>query len=139
MGFFDHDDARDANEQVYGYEGEVQEEHKAKFSHELIAGAAGFEAMKAYEDHLRKIGQPVTHSTMKELLAGFAAAEVDKLFESKGMCDACVICFFLLMRAAVGLDFIDREKAKHHAKEQAEHLAKQRYGEGNTGYEYANQ
>jgi hypothetical protein len=84
MGFFDHDEGADCREQVYGYEGQIQEEHQSKFSHELIAGAAGFEAMKAYEDHLRNLGQPVSHSTMKELLAGFAAAEVDKLFETKG-------------------------------------------------------
>jgi len=119
MGFFDHDDAQEVHQQVYGYDGRVQEEHKGKFSHEVIAGAAGFEAMKAYEDHLRKTGQPVTHSTMKELLAGFASAEVDKLFESKG------------------LDFIDRKEAEHHAKQQAHHYAEQRYGRDNTGYEYA--
>jgi hypothetical protein len=33
-------------------------EHKAKLSHELIGGAAGFEAMKAYEQHCAKNGQP---------------------------------------------------------------------------------
>lgn len=85
MGWFDHDEARNASQEVYGYEGQVQEQHKGKFSHELIAGAAGFEAVKAYEDHLRKEGQPVSHSTMKELLAGFAMAEVDKLVETKGV------------------------------------------------------
>jgi hypothetical protein len=37
---------------VYG----GQEEHKGKFSHELIAGAASFEAFKAFEDHRRKEG-----------------------------------------------------------------------------------
>jgi len=119
MGFFSHDDAADVHQQVYGYDGQVQEQHKSKFSHEVVAGAAGFEAMKAYEDHLRKQGAPVEHSTMKELLAGFAAAEVDKLFETKG------------------LDFVDKEKAKHHAKQQAEQYAEQRYGQGNTGFEYA--
>ncbi len=36
----------------------------------------------------------------KEILAGIAGAEVDKLFETKG------------------LDFLDREKAKHHARQQ---------------------
>jgi hypothetical protein len=52
--------------------------------HAAIAGAAGFEAMKAYENHLRATGQEPSHSLMKELLAGFAAAEVDKLAETKG-------------------------------------------------------
>jgi hypothetical protein len=81
-------------------------EHKAKLSHELIGGAAGFEAMKAYEQHCAKNGQPPSvsacvmrvaalhllvltvsqHAMAKELLAGFAAAEVDRLFETKGEC-----------------------------------------------------
>jgi hypothetical protein len=34
--------------------------------------------MKAYENHLRATGQQPSHELMKELLAGFAAAEVDK-------------------------------------------------------------
>jgi hypothetical protein len=71
-------------------------------------------AMKAYEDHVRRSGEPVSHPLMKELLAGFAAAEVDKLFETRG------------------LDFLDREKAKHRAVQQAHHLAEQQYGPGGT-------
>jgi hypothetical protein len=50
----------------------------------VIAGAAGFAAMKAYEDHLRATGAEPSHALMKELLAGFAAAEIDKLVETKG-------------------------------------------------------
>jgi len=119
FSFFSHDDAKAANEEVYNYDGPVQEEHKAKWTHEFVAGAAGFEAMKAYENHLRERGEPVNHSLMKELLAGFAAAEVDKLVESKG------------------LDWIDAEEAKKKAIAQAQALAEERYGEGNTGYEYA--
>jgi hypothetical protein len=37
-----------------------------------------------------------------------------------------------------GLDFIDKEQAKHHAKQQAERYAEQRYG-GDTGFDYAQQ
>jgi hypothetical protein len=70
--------------------------------------------MKAYEDHVRRTGQQVSHPFMKELLAGFAAAEVDKLFETKG------------------LDYLDREKAKRHAVQQAHHLANEQYGQGGT-------
>lgn len=55
-------------------------------------------------------GTSVSHGFAKELLAGFAGAEVDKLAETKGM------------------DFLDREKAKHHAKKQAEHLYDEHYG-----------
>lgn len=43
-------------------------------------------------------------------MAGIAGGEVDKLFETKG------------------LDFLDREKAKHQAKKQAEHLYDEQYG-----------
>ena len=44
-------------------------------------------------------------------IAGIAGAEVDKLFETKG------------------LDFIDREKAKRHAKQQAEQMYDHQYGD----------
>lgn len=45
------------------------------------------------------------------MLAGIAGAEVDKLFETKG------------------LDAWDREKAKRHAKKQAEEMYDQQYGD----------
>jgi len=69
-------------------------------------------ALKAYEDHVRSSGEQVSHPMMKEMLAGFAAAEVDKLFETKG------------------LDYLDREKAKRMAIEQVHHLANEKYGSG---------
>ncbi len=72
-------------------------------------------AMKAYEDHCRESGETVSHGKMKELLAAFAAAEVDKLVETKG------------------LDFLDREKLKHLASHQAHALANEKYGEGQVG------
>ncbi|TGJ85766.1 hypothetical protein E0Z10_g2968 [Xylaria hypoxylon] len=85
--------------------------HESHLSHELIAGGASFEAMKLFEDRQRNEGKPVSHAFAKELLASIAGAEVDKLFETKG------------------LDAFDREKAKHQAKKQAEHLYEQQYGE----------
>ncbi|GFZ43321.1 hypothetical protein JCM24511_01041 [Saitozyma sp. JCM 24511] len=102
MGLFDffNNDAS-GRDQVYNIDPN-NPEHKAKLSHELIGGAAGFEAMKAYEQHCARNGQPPSHAMAKELLAGFAAAEVDRLFETKG------------------LDAYDREEAKRHAKQQAE-------------------
>jgi hypothetical protein len=63
-------------------------------------------------------GKPISHQFAKELLVGFAGAEVDKLAETKGM------------------DFIDREKAKHQAKEQAEHLYDQHYIQGQGADQY---
>jgi hypothetical protein len=93
------------HDQVY----QGSEEHKASWSHELIGGAAGFAAMRAYEAKEAREGKPQSHALAKELLAGFAAAEADKLFETKG------------------LDFIDREKAKHQAKLAAEQMYNERY------------
>lgn len=46
-------DSEGAHRQVYS-----GQEHEAKFSHELLAGAASFEAMKLFEDHHRKEGKP---------------------------------------------------------------------------------
>jgi len=113
---FPHQQAEQHYQDVY----HNPQPHQSSLTHEAIAGAAGFAAMKAYESHLRATGQQPTHSMMKEILAGIAAAEVDKLAETKG------------------LDFIDRQKAKRMAAHQAHQLADQRYG-GGTGYEYAQQ
>ncbi|KAI8627637.1 hypothetical protein F5Y19DRAFT_477163 [Xylariaceae sp. FL1651] len=103
---FGFDESRDARDQVYD-----QEPHQSHLSHELIGGGAAFEAMKLFEDRQRKEGKTVNHAFAKEMLAGIAGAEVDKLFETKG------------------LDAYDREKAKHHAKKQAEHLYDEQYGQ----------
>ena len=89
--------------------------------------------MKIFEDQQRKQGMPsfspsvhshfslvlltiysgkvVNHQFAKEMLVGIAGAEVDKLFETKG------------------LDFLDKEKAKRHAEKQAEHLYDQQYSQ----------
>lgn len=124
------DECESARDAAYDYDGN---NHEAHFSHELVAGAAAFAGMKAFEDHQRNEGRSislyarepdavavlltlqvpgrqVSHSFAKELIAGFAGAEVDKLAETKG------------------LDFLDREKAKHHSKRQAEHLYDEQYG-----------
>ena len=102
---FGWDEGRDSYQQAY------ESDNKAEFSHELLSGGAGFAAMKVFEDHQRKEGKPVSHQFAKELLAGFAAAEVDKLAETKGA------------------DFIDRERAKRDASRNAENLYDQHYGD----------
>lgn len=102
FGFGEAKEHRDAV-----YEGQ----HEGKLSHEIVAGGAAFEAMKLFEDRQRKNGEPVKHQFAKEMIAGIAGAEVDKLFETKG------------------LDYIDREKAKRHAEKQAEHLYQEQYGD----------
>jgi len=66
----------------------------------LLPGAAAFEAMRQYEKHEEREGKPQSHAFAKELIAGFAGAEADKLFETKG------------------LSFLDREEAKRHARQQ---------------------
>ncbi|KAM0746815.1 hypothetical protein T439DRAFT_306271 [Meredithblackwellia eburnea MCA 4105] len=105
MGFFHKHEPSEAQAHVEVYTTEVVDDtHKAKWSHEFIAGAAAFEAARKYEEHQKAEGKPANHALAKELIAGFAGAEVDKLFETKG------------------LDFIDREKAKHQAKKDAEKI-----------------
>ncbi|KJA25335.1 hypothetical protein HYPSUDRAFT_76067 [Hypholoma sublateritium FD-334 SS-4] len=95
MGWFSDD-----SDQAGAYDQVVNAPHKATLSHELIAAAASYEAAKAYEKHCEENGQPASHAEAKEILAGFSGAFVDRIVETKG------------------LDFFDKEKAKHAAKEQ---------------------
>ncbi|RAK99591.1 DUF3759 domain-containing protein [Aspergillus ibericus CBS 121593] len=60
-------------------------EHKAKLSHEVIGGAAAYEAMKSWEEHQARNGKPDNHAQAKEILAGLAGAFIDKEFEEKGI------------------------------------------------------
>ncbi|KAL1698927.1 hypothetical protein EV121DRAFT_217280 [Schizophyllum commune] len=95
MGWFSDD-----SEQAQAYEQVQNAPHKAELSHELIAGAAAYEAAKAYEKHVDKA---------KEIFAGFAGAFVDRIVETKG------------------LDYVDAEKAKHHANRHAEDALASQY------------
>ncbi|KAJ9629283.1 hypothetical protein H2203_001653 [Taxawa tesnikishii (nom. ined.)] len=101
-------DSHDAYNQVYNND---DDQNQSSLGHEVIAGGAAFAGFKAFEDHQRKEGKPVEHAFAKELLAGFAAAEVDKLAETKGE------------------DFVDREKAKREAKRNAENMYDEHYGQ----------
>ncbi|ORZ25053.1 hypothetical protein BCR42DRAFT_399282 [Absidia repens] len=80
----------------------ASEEHKGSLTHEVIAGAAAYQALKAYNEHCEKNGKPVEHAKAKQILAGFAGGALDKLVETKG------------------LDFIDKQKAKRQAEDQLE-------------------
>ncbi|KIL65311.1 hypothetical protein M378DRAFT_162252, partial [Amanita muscaria Koide BX008] len=85
---------------------EVKKGHHATLSHEVIAGAAAYEAAKLYEDHVKKNGKPPSHEKAKEIFAGLAAVAVTHLFETKG------------------LDAYDKEKVERDARAHAsEHLA----------------
>jgi hypothetical protein len=101
---FGHSSAEKAHEAVYGGQ------HEGSLTHELLAGAASFEAMRMYEQRQREQGEEVSHGFAKEMLAAFVGAEVDKLFETKG------------------LDYLDRDEAKRRAMEQAQALYDERYG-----------
>lgn len=63
MGLFDFfSNGSSDRDQVYNIDPN-NEEHKSKLSHELIGGAAGFEAMKAYEQHCAQNGKPQSVSS----------------------------------------------------------------------------
>ncbi|KAF4632882.1 hypothetical protein G7Y89_g5248 [Cudoniella acicularis] len=97
MGFFSDD-----SDQAQAYNQYNDQPHKSSITHELLAGAASYEAAKAYEQHVEKNGQPASHDKAKEIFAGFAGAFVDREVETRG------------------LDFIDKEKAKRQAQEYAQ-------------------
>ncbi|CAI9628568.1 unnamed protein product [Alternaria burnsii] len=114
MGFWDRNE--DNYQQVY--ENDNFEENKSSLGHEVIAGGAAFAGFKAFEDHQRKEGKPVSHQFAKELLAGFAGAEVDKLAETKGE------------------DWFDREKAKRSAEQHAERMYDEHYIDNHEADQY---
>ncbi|KAL0094647.1 hypothetical protein J3Q64DRAFT_1629259 [Phycomyces blakesleeanus] len=90
-----------------------EEKHKAEWTHQIIAGAAAFEAMRLYNKKQAEEGPIDDHHLAKEIIAGLAGASVDHFAETKG------------------IDWVDRQKAKHAAKEDAEKLYTQQ-----TGYEF---
>jgi hypothetical protein len=120
--------AKEAHVAVYGEDGRnaerpsgpqqarPKEKNKGSWTHEMIAAAAGFEAMRTYERHQAKqTGQPPNHSIVKGILAGLAAAAVDRLIETKG------------------LDWIDAQRAKTGAARAAENMVEQvERGNGNS-------
>ncbi|KAG0272420.1 hypothetical protein BGZ95_011848 [Linnemannia exigua] len=97
FGFGNHEDAYN---QIYG-----GQTHHSQWSHELIAGAAAFEAMKSIER-----GRPEDkHKLTREVFAALAGAEADKLFETHG------------------LDALDRERANLQARQEAEKVFDQNF------------
>lgn len=96
---------RDAYEAVY----RGRRPHH-QVTHELLAAAVGFEAMRMYEHQREREGIPVHHRVAKELLAAFVAAEIDKHFDTGRY------------------HHLNRHEAHRMAREQAEYLWQQRYG-----------
>jgi Protein of unknown function (DUF3759) len=105
MGLLDMLGARGAYDQVYG--GGMPHHD---MTHEVLAGAAGFEAVRMYEHHRQREGIVEHHELGKELLAGFAAAEIDKHMAEGRM------------------GHLDHEQARRMARDQAHHLWQQQYG-----------
>lgn len=118
---FGWDDASQAHQDVYGQDG-PQPDNQASFTHEALAGAAGFEAMRKYQQHEQANGVAENHTFAKDILAGFAGGEADKLVETKGE------------------NFYDREKMKRDAQQNASDYYDQQYqggggqGGGDSGY-----
>lgn len=52
----------DDSHPAQAYDQVTQRPHEAKWSHELIGGAAAYEAAKAYEDHVAKNGEHLLHT-----------------------------------------------------------------------------
>ena len=111
MGLFDFLRANEAYDDVYGGR---RPHHEV--THEMLAGAAGFEAMRMFEHHRENEGIPEHHELAKELLAGFATAEVEKHFENGYY------------------DHLDREQAQLQAQQQANYLYDQQYGQYEPQY-----
>lgn len=99
-----------AAQNAYGQVYDNQIPHP-EVSHELLAGAAGFAAMHMYEKHRESEGITEHHELGKELIAGFAAAEVDKHFE------------------AGRFNHLEREQARMQAQQQAQYLYDQQYSQ----------
>jgi len=106
MSHYDRHRAREAHDLVYG--GHYRHHHE--MTHELLAAAAGFEAMRLWEHHLQREGLHPHHQLAKELLAAFVAAEIDKHFE----------------RGHYG--HLNRHDARRLAHAQAEYLWSDQYG-----------
>ncbi|KAK4679963.1 hypothetical protein QC764_208890 [Podospora pseudoanserina] len=113
MGFFDFIEARDARDQLYS--NDDRPSSKPNLGHEILGGAAAFEAMHLWEKEQRRKGEPVSHGFAKEALAAMAGAEADKLWERHHGRD--------------GGNERDRERGREHARRQVEELYDQQYGE----------
>lgn len=66
--------------------------------------------MKEWEKRQRSEGKEVDHAFAKEMIAGIAGGEIDKLVETKG------------------LDYIDTERAKQEARDQIDRHYDNTYG-----------
>ncbi|KAK4177601.1 hypothetical protein QBC36DRAFT_345336 [Triangularia setosa] len=113
MGFFDFDERgqRRPRQNVLPQRPRA----KGSISHEMLGGAAAFEAMHLWEKQQRRKGESVSHGFAKEALAAMAGAEADKLWERH--------------HGRNGGNERDREREREHARRQVEKLYDQQYGQ----------
>ncbi|KAI8093129.1 uncharacterized protein BX664DRAFT_328994 [Halteromyces radiatus] len=62
----------------------VYHEKKSHASHQLLAGAVAYQAVKIWEKQQEEKGEEVSHGTLKKVVASIAAAELVKLIEERG-------------------------------------------------------
>ncbi|KAK4046704.1 hypothetical protein OIV83_005907 [Microbotryomycetes sp. JL201] len=122
MGLFNFGDD---SQQFQAYQQVQQGEHKSSWSHELIAGAAAFEAARAYEKHVAQNGPPPNHQLAKVrqiFRVTVPATRANGLtFGPRASCspDLLELKPTSSSKLTASLDFIDRERAQHQAREQA--------------------
>lgn len=98
--------AEELHRQVY----QEKPEKKAHLSHQLIAGAAAFEAVKAYRRHQEAKGEEVSHSFIKQSVAALAASQIVKFAEEHDWSSK------------------DKEEATRQAQAAAEHYSTREFG-----------
>ncbi|KAJ5887898.1 hypothetical protein N7495_007939 [Penicillium taxi] len=94
MGWFDNDTPEAKSQKIVN----VNNHHNAKWTFELLGGAAAYEAIQAYEDHEAREGKIEDRVKAKEFIATAISAYIAREVESKG------------------IDYVDLNKAKYHAQ-----------------------
>ncbi|KAI8142623.1 hypothetical protein BJV82DRAFT_615525 [Fennellomyces sp. T-0311] len=61
-----------------------KKKNKSHLSYELMAGAAAFAAVKAWENKKEEDGEPMEHAFAKKMVASFAAAQITKMIAERG-------------------------------------------------------
>ena len=72
-------------------------------------------------------GKAVNHQFAKELLAGFAGGEIDKLAETHGA-GSTSLALMTSAKINLGMNEYDKLRAHHQAKEKSRDLFDQQYG-----------
>ncbi|ORE07943.1 hypothetical protein BCV72DRAFT_261795 [Rhizopus microsporus var. microsporus] len=88
LGWKDHDKTRLLKEdELQKAHDKVYKKKKSKLPYEIIAGAVAVEAVKHYIAKQEENGEDVRFKGAKEAIAGFAAAEMVKIFMERGTDD----------------------------------------------------